>query len=96
MSLNRPHDVRAVNRKVFLEALAAELPEETIRFNSRVSGLKVSESRLGFTQVELQDGSIYSAKVCALSPPMHAAKRSNISPMHAYLDGAENDESFEE
>jgi hypothetical protein len=53
-----------VERKVLLEVLAGELPKGTIRFNSRVSGLKKSESRTGISEVELQDGSTYSAKVC--------------------------------
>ena len=63
ISWNRPHDLRAVERSVVLEALARELPEGTIRFNSRVSGIKKTESKTGITTVELQDGSTYSAKV---------------------------------
>ncbi|KAG0626499.1 hypothetical protein M758_2G131400 [Ceratodon purpureus] len=58
-----PHDLRAVERSVVLEALARELPEGSIRFNSRVSGIKKTEGKTGITEVELQDGSTYSAKV---------------------------------
>ncbi|KAG0624132.1 hypothetical protein M758_3G226500 [Ceratodon purpureus] len=58
-----PHDLRAVDRKVILEVLAGELPEGTIRFSSGVIGIKKSESRTGITELELQDGSTYSAKV---------------------------------
>jgi len=46
-----------------LEALAGQLPEGTIRFNSRVTSVKKSESATGVTEIQLQDGSIYSAKV---------------------------------
>ena len=56
--------MRVVDRKVLLEVLAGELPEGTIRFNSCVTGVKKSESRTGITEVELKDGSTYSAKVC--------------------------------
>ena len=55
--------MRNAERKVLLEVLAGELPEGTIRFNSRVSGVKKSESKPGITELELQDGSTYSAKV---------------------------------
>ncbi|XP_024402826.1 monooxygenase 2 isoform X2 [Physcomitrium patens] len=58
-----PHDVRAVERQVLLETFAGELPEGTIRFNSRVTGIKQSERQTGLTEVELQDGTVYSAKV---------------------------------
>jgi len=56
-----------VDRKVLLEVIAGELPEGTIRFNSQVTGIKKSETRTGFTKVELQDGSTYTAKVIYLS-----------------------------
>ena len=56
--------MRAVDRRFLVEALARELPEGTIQYNSRVSGIKKSESRTGITDVKLQDGSTYSAKVC--------------------------------
>lgn len=52
-----------MEQKVLLEALAGELPEGTIRFNSRVTGFKRETCTTGVTQVELEDGSVYSAKV---------------------------------
>jgi len=55
--------MRAVERKVLLEALAGQLPEGTIRFKSRVTSIKESDSTTGVTDIQLQDGSIYSAKV---------------------------------
>lgn len=58
-----PHEMRGVERKVLLEALAGQLPEGTIRFNSRATSIKKSESTTGVTEIQLQDGSIYSAKV---------------------------------
>jgi len=58
-----PHEWRAVERKVLMETLAEQLPQGTIRFNSRVVGIKMSENASGPSVVELHDGSTYSAKV---------------------------------
>lgn len=56
--------MRIVERKALLEALAGQLPEGTIRFNSRVTSIKKPQtSSSPFTDLELQDGSTYSAKV---------------------------------
>lgn len=63
LEINRPHEMRAVERKVLLEALAGQLPEGTIRFKSRVTSIHKSESTVGVTDIELQDGSIFTAKV---------------------------------
>jgi phytoene dehydrogenase-like protein len=60
----RPHEMRIVERKALLEALAEQLPEGTIRFNSRVTSIKKPQtSSSQTTDLELQDGSTYSAKV---------------------------------
>jgi 2-polyprenyl-6-methoxyphenol hydroxylase-like FAD-dependent oxidoreductase len=58
-----PHEMRCVERKVLLEALAAQIPKGTIRLNSQVTSIKKSETSPNFTDLELQDGSTYSAKV---------------------------------
>jgi phytoene dehydrogenase-like protein len=55
--------MRCVERKVLLEALAAQIPKGTIRLNSQVTSIKKSETSPNFTDLELQDGSTYSAKV---------------------------------
>ena len=57
--------MRIVERKALLEALAEQLPEGTIRFNSRVTSIKKPQtsSSSQTTDLELQDGSTYSAKV---------------------------------
>jgi 2-polyprenyl-6-methoxyphenol hydroxylase-like FAD-dependent oxidoreductase len=60
---NRPHEKRSVERKVLLEALAAQTPKGTIRLNSQVINIKKSKTSPIFTDLELQDGSTYSAKV---------------------------------
>ncbi|KAG0569744.1 hypothetical protein KC19_6G113200 [Ceratodon purpureus] len=57
------HQLRVVERNVLLEVLAEELPEGTIHFNSRVVRIRKSETRTGITDVELESGSTYSAKV---------------------------------
>jgi 2-polyprenyl-6-methoxyphenol hydroxylase-like FAD-dependent oxidoreductase len=58
-----PHEMRCVERKVLLDALAAQIPKGTIRLNSRVTSIKKSETSPNYTDLELQDGSTYSAKV---------------------------------
>ncbi len=60
---NRPHEMRCVERKVLLEAIAGQVPQGTIRLNSRVTNIKKSETSPNLTNLELQDGSTYSAKV---------------------------------
>jgi hypothetical protein len=46
-----------------MEAIAAQVPEGTIRLNSRVTNIKKSETSPNVTNLELQDGTTYSAKV---------------------------------
>ncbi|XP_050263373.1 monooxygenase 3-like isoform X1 [Quercus robur] len=54
------HEVRCVNRKLLLEALAKELPSGTIRFSSKVVSIEIS----GFYKlVHLADGNILKTKV---------------------------------
>ncbi|KAM3695663.1 hypothetical protein ACB098_07G150300 [Castanea mollissima] len=54
------HELRCVNRKVLLEALAKELPSGTIRFSSKVVSIEIS----GFYKlVHLADGTILKTKV---------------------------------
>uniref|UniRef100_A0A7N2RDY8 Uncharacterized protein n=1 Tax=Quercus lobata TaxID=97700 RepID=A0A7N2RDY8_QUELO len=54
------HEVRCVNRKLLLEALANELPSGTIRFSSKVVSIEES----GFYKlVHLADGTIIKTKV---------------------------------
>ncbi|KAF3958802.1 hypothetical protein CMV_016321 [Castanea mollissima] len=54
------HEVRCVNRKLLLEALAKELPSGTIRFSSKVVSIEIS----GFSKlVHLADGTILKTKV---------------------------------
>jgi len=54
------HEVRCVQRRILLEALANELPSGTIRFSSKV--VNVEES--GFYKiVHLADGTILRTKV---------------------------------
>ncbi|CAK9251732.1 unnamed protein product, partial [Sphagnum jensenii] len=60
---NRPHEMRCVERKVLLEAIAGQVPQGTIRLNSRVTNIKKSETSPNVTNLELEDGSTYSAKV---------------------------------
>jgi hypothetical protein len=60
---DRPHEMRSVERKVLLEAIAGQVPQGTSRLNSRVTNIKKSETSPNVTNLELQDGSTYSAKV---------------------------------
>jgi 2-polyprenyl-6-methoxyphenol hydroxylase-like FAD-dependent oxidoreductase len=60
---NRPHEMRCVERKVLLEAIAGQVPQGTIRLNSQVTNIKKSETSPNVTNLELKDGSTYSAKV---------------------------------
>lgn len=46
---------------MLLEALAAELPEETIRFSSKVVHIELSGH---YKMVHLSDGTILKTKVC--------------------------------
>ncbi len=68
-SRNRPHEMHSVERKVLLEAFAGQIPQGTIRLNSQVTSIKKSETSPDVTNLELQDGSTYSAKVW---PTLHA------------------------
>ncbi|CAK9208139.1 unnamed protein product, partial [Sphagnum troendelagicum] len=60
---DKPHEMRCVERKVLLEAIAGQVPQGTIRLNSRVTNIKKSETSPNVTNLELEDGSTYSAKV---------------------------------
>jgi hypothetical protein len=59
----RPHELRAIERRILLDALAEQLPPGTIRFNSRVKRIMKVDGVQGVTQLELQDGTVYSSKV---------------------------------
>ncbi|KAE8724720.1 zeaxanthin epoxidase [Hibiscus syriacus] len=54
------HEVRCLQRKLLLEALANELPEGTIRFSSKVVSIEGSGF---FKRVHLADGTILKTKV---------------------------------
>ncbi|KAL9229793.1 hypothetical protein vseg_005224 [Gypsophila vaccaria] len=55
------HEVRCVKRKVLLEALAKELPSDTIRYSSKVVSVQDSETLL--KTVHLADGSLLRTKM---------------------------------
>ncbi len=55
--------MRCMERKLLLEAIARQVPQGTIRLNSRVTNIKKSEASPNVTNLELEDGSTYSAKV---------------------------------
>ncbi len=59
----------AWSERYCLEAFAGQIPQGTIRLNSQVKSIKKSETSPDVTNVELQDGSTYSAKVW---PTLHA------------------------
>ncbi|CAK9273288.1 unnamed protein product [Sphagnum jensenii] len=63
INLPGPHEMHSVERKVLLEAFAGQIPQGTIRLNSQVTSIKKSETSPDVTNLELQDGSTYSAKV---------------------------------
>lgn len=54
------YESRCVQRKLLLEALAGELPEETIRFSSKVVHIELSGC---YKKVHLSDGTILKTKV---------------------------------
>lgn len=54
-------EVRAVERRILLETLANELPENSVRFSSKLSSIERSKD--GETLLELSDGTRLSAKV---------------------------------
>ena len=58
-----PHEVRGVHRGSLLAALAAPLPPHTIRYDCRPVNIREG-SRKGTTDVELEDGSVITTKVC--------------------------------
>lgn len=86
--------MRIVERKALLEALAEQLPEGTIRFNSRVTSIKKPQtSSSQTTDLELQDGSTYSAKVGHFTISFQSTgtynfvqSRSTPNPNLAYID----------
>lgn len=53
-----------MERKLLVEALAADLPPGTIQLNARVRAIR-REPGDGLTKVELEDGSVMSTKVCS-------------------------------
>ncbi|KAJ4751473.1 FAD-dependent urate hydroxylase [Rhynchospora pubera] len=59
--------VRTVHRKALLKVLAEELPQDSIRFTSKLVSLKSEqaseESPSGFTKLNLDDGSVIRTKV---------------------------------
>jgi hypothetical protein len=59
--------MRIIERKALMEALAGQLPQGTIRLNSQVTSLKKSQTSPNVTDLELKDGSTYSAKVGQLT-----------------------------
>ena len=60
MMCSGDHELRCVNRKLLLEALANELPSGTIRFSSKV--VSIEESSF-YKLVHLADGTIIKTKV---------------------------------
>ncbi|CAK9869401.1 unnamed protein product [Sphagnum jensenii] len=64
-----PHEMRQVERKQLLAALYNPIPKGVVRFNSRVTAVRKPagaagpQAAAGVTQVELEDGTIYSTKV---------------------------------
>jgi L-2-hydroxyglutarate oxidase LhgO len=55
--------MRCVERKVLLEAIVGQVPQGTIRLNSPVTNIKKSETSPNATNLKLEDGSTYFAKV---------------------------------
>ncbi|KAJ0974542.1 hypothetical protein J5N97_016507 [Dioscorea zingiberensis] len=57
--------MRPIHRKFLMETLAAELPPESIRFLCKLSSVKseVSEDFSTVTVLEMEDGSVFRAKV---------------------------------
>jgi hypothetical protein len=61
--------MRQVERKQLLAALYNPIPKGVVRFNSRVTAVRKPagaagpQAAAGVTQVELEDGTIYSTKV---------------------------------
>ncbi|XP_031400198.1 monooxygenase 3 isoform X1 [Punica granatum] len=58
---DKSQEVRPVERRVLLETFASHLPPETIRFSSKLTGIKKSSD--GETVLELADGTQVSAKI---------------------------------
>lgn len=54
-------EVRAVERRVLLETLAAQLPPDTIQYSSRLANIEASPN--GDTHLELVDGTKLLAQV---------------------------------
>lgn len=63
----KAHGPRSVHRKILLEALAEELPADSIRFSSKFTAIEQQE--LGGTSIVvlyLEDGTTIKSKVCVL------------------------------
>ncbi|KAI4327174.1 hypothetical protein L6164_019666 [Bauhinia variegata] len=58
---DQSQEVRPVERRVLLETLAAQLPEDSLRFSSKV--VKIEKTSNGDTLLELVDGSKLLAKI---------------------------------
>ncbi|CAM6127155.1 unnamed protein product [Calypogeia fissa] len=57
-----PHEVRGVERKLLIDALAAQLPPGTIQLNCGVRAIR-EEPGERLTKVELENGSVISTKI---------------------------------
>ena len=60
-------ETQCIERMALLEALAKELPMESIRFNSKIVSLD-RDTLSPFTTIELADGTSLKAKVGISSP----------------------------
>ncbi|KAJ4966982.1 hypothetical protein NE237_018831 [Protea cynaroides] len=69
------NESRLVHRKVLLEALAEELPSETIRFSSKLISIHTHITHEGFSiaTLQLDDGTIIKAKVLIGCDGVHSA-----------------------
>ncbi|TVU17805.1 hypothetical protein EJB05_33862, partial [Eragrostis curvula] len=69
-----PHEIRCVRRDLLLEALAEELPTDTIRYSSRIVSIEEDGS---VKLLQLADGSVLRAKVegvTALRTPLYLSQ----------------------
>jgi hypothetical protein len=72
--------LRVVHRKALMEALAEELPNDTIRFSSKLTSIRSTEAHEGSSHVvliEMEDGTTIKAKVRTINFPVHK--------MHTYV-----------
>eukprot|EP01018_Ginkgo_biloba_P029757 Gb_17954 [translate_table: standard] len=65
----RCHELRCVKRSALLEAMAAALPPESIRKNSKIVRLQQKPKSNFSSIVELEDGTVIRAKL-GISPPI--------------------------